>query len=427
MREVKLLGALVLGLGLLLRLALVVGSQRIDPVSDARLYLDLARTIQSDHEPLRGDRPLLYPALLAATVRDERWPALAWQVALSTASAVLLGLLAHRLWGRRAALAVFALASLSLTIAQYASLYLTESAFLFCVGLALLLATEAAGAGRRTVMARTLGAALSLVVATALRPAGFLLLLGLALALSFSRRRAQAALLVATFLLAYPALVHSLETRTRITTGLFPTSGLNLYLGNAPSARWDGGGLAELPPELAGISDPLDRGRAARGQAIDYIRSHPVETATRIGARALRLLGVNPGHGEFEHLRAMGWPAPLAAGILGVEWIAVVLLAAIGLATPWAKVAGHSIGRGLLLLSAPYVAALLVTYVQTRYRLPLFALLLLPAGCGLVRWLDSLRDQSPLTNDLPTRRAVAIALTALVAGIAFDLITHRAS
>jgi len=139
-------GAAALLAGLLLRMFFV----HIHPLflGDTLTYGDLAHNMLAHHVyGLTEDRirPTLirlpgYPLFLAAcfvVFGNANYLAVVWvQVAMDLVACALLGLLAARLMGRRAGLAVLWLAALCPFTANYAAAALTETLSLFCVTLA---------------------------------------------------------------------------------------------------------------------------------------------------------------------------------------------------------------------------------------------------------------------------------------------------
>ena len=133
--------------GLLLRLLFLYFHPRF--VGDALTYGDLAHNMLAHHVfgfteggSIRSTLIRLpgYPAFLAACFAvfgDANYLAVLWvQIAIDLATCALLGVLAARLMGRRAGLAVVWLAALCPFTANYAVAALTETLSLFCVALA---------------------------------------------------------------------------------------------------------------------------------------------------------------------------------------------------------------------------------------------------------------------------------------------------
>lgn len=420
--------------GAILRVWLALRSSLVEPWSDMGAFLDLARILGSEHGPLTADRPLLYPWLLAQAFQaglSAGLPLYLTQGFVSLLVAALLARLSARWFGAPAGYATLALGCFSITFAQYSALALTETTFaaVYFGGVNLIVSAprlDLALGSRRARQVANLGrivGVLLFAVASVLRPSSIALASGLLVGADWSagrspdrwRRIALGAASVALLLTTYLGFVLLMERNTGIRTGPFPTAGLNLYLGNSPGARWDGGGTAVVPPELTGEKDAIAAGELARRLAFEHIAAHPAETLGRIAVRMLRLCGINPGRVEYDALTRYGLPAPIVVGWLAAEWIGVLILSAVGIA-----LASRSVQRCLALALVPYLAGLAICYVQTRYRLPVHLWLLPFAGAALSRWIGP----DPFAFALLQRRSLLVAAAIIVAGLSFDLATR---
>jgi len=194
-----------------------------------------------------------------------------------------------------------------------------------------------------------------------------------------------------------------------VPPSLAPTAGVNLYLGNGPGARLDGGGVDALPPSLASIPDPGARNAEAGRQAAREMARHPLRAAMSVAVRLVRLASVNPGRVEHDALVADGLPSPLVIAWLALEWMGLVALAA----AAWRMGAiPRRAGLFAVLVAAPYVLVLVLTYVQTRYRLPLVPLLAPFAAAGLAR----LGSADPAERPVRSQRAVRSERAPLAGG-----------
>jgi hypothetical protein len=132
---------------------------------------------------------------------------------------------------------------------------------------------------------------------------------------------------------------------------------------------------------------------------------HPLRTAGNILVRVLRLASVNPGRVEHDALVADGFPSRLVIAWLALEWLLLAVLAAVGVRTGGTPEGALPFATAI---AGPYVLVLALTYVQTRYRLPLVPLLALFAAPGLASLLDARSRTGTF------RRAVPAALIACV-------------
>ncbi|MCC7143331.1 MAG: hypothetical protein IT349_14630 [Candidatus Eisenbacteria bacterium] len=420
--------------GAILRIWLALRSSLVEPWSDMRAFLELARIVGSEHGALTADRPMLYPWLLARAFAEGLSPGVPLYLTqgfFSLTVAALLARLSARWFGAPAGYATLALGCFSITFAQYSALALTETAFAaaYFGGVNLILAAPrldlALGSrkARQVAAAARIAGVLLLAVAAVLRPSGLALAMGLLVGAAWApsrslhrgKRIAIGAASLALLVTSYLGFVQLLERETGVHTGPFPTAGFNLYLGNSPGARWDGGGATVVPPELTGEKDAIASGELARRLAFEHIGAHPAETLGRIAVRTLRLCGINPGRVEYDALTRYGLPAPIVVGWLAAEWIGVLLLSAVGVA-----LAPRSIQRCLVLALAPYLAGLAISYVQTRYRIPVHLWLLPFAGATLARWIGP----EPFAFATLQRRALLAATAIIVAGLSFDLATR---
>jgi len=406
--------------GLVIRLVYVALQARTDPwfafpVGDGADSLAWAREMASGVGLREGAyyAPPLYPYLLRAFfgLFGENLGLLYYlqHVAL-VGAAGLLALSARRLGGDLAGLATGALFLLYQPLLFFGSRPVGEplGILLLCAGLA----------------AWTLGKAWSPGTAGLLCGVASLARPNLALVAPFwaigawrrSGWRAAAWLMLGTVLALVPTTVRN----HRASGHLVPVSanaGLTLYHGNGPGAT----GFIREPPELAqaGKGDQrriatwvasqragteLDAVEADRWWGAEAVRErldHPVETARLIGWRGL-LTGWNAeltlDAGPRQDPNPMRWAAPLPFCVL-------LGLAAAGLVIAGWRRTGGAPGWGAVLACA---AAPLLFYVSSRYRLPMAAMLCLPAGAGLAVLLR------PPEGTTGRRRALALATLVLV-------------
>lgn len=383
-RHARLAAAAVVSLlaaGVALRIALSLTSSRVTPTSDMAQYLALAEALARGMATGPLDRAMAYPLFLAGLISlglESLRAIYLVQSALTLVVVIVTALHASALGGKRAGWAALAFFAPHLTIAQYSSLVLSEALFLPLFALWTLLVVGPSSRPPWRIGASGLVAGLAALV----RPAAFPLAVGTVLALALTGpRRVRSTLLFAMAAAAAFAMGLAGASLTGAPPPLAPTAGINLYLGNSPQARLDGGAEPVLPEDLTDLGNPGERNARALRAALDHAWGHPVRTVLLAWMRALRLLGVNPGRIEHDALVGDGWPSGLVLVWLALEWITLCSLAAVGLAAH-----GPRLSRTLLapaLVAAPYVLVLCATFVQTRFRLPLHLLLAPYAAVGL--------------------------------------------
>ena len=422
--------------GAVLRIAIALLSSRVAPFSDMAWYLEASRALASGAGlPATVDRPLLYPVLLAGLARAGLGSLLAIylvQSALSLAAVAATAWYAWRIGGPRAGWIAAALLAPQLTIAQYTGLALSESLFLPLLAVWLALAWPGSpdsggslGAGRgrgvsdaRMAAARIAGAGVAAGITAALRPAALPLAAGTCLALGVlgTRRLRSSAIFAAAAAVALAASVFGAARLAGVPAALVPTVGVNLYLGNGPGGRLDGGGLERLPPSLESIADPAERNAEAGRQALREMARRPLRTALNGAVRLLRLMSVNPGRVEHDALVADGFPSWVVLLWLALEWGGLAVLSAVA----WR---GGAVSHGsrlfTSLVAVPYVFVLALTYVQTRYRLPLVPLLAPFAARGAAQLAAAPRAQDGLRRFLPAGLAAGAVV---VIASAIDLL-----
>lgn len=403
------IGLALIVAGLCIRLAVAFSSAPVEPRSDMLDYFRLAGGFRAEHIPVDADRPLAYPILLAGLMGlgfSSRIALYGIQALLSLITAGLIAWAAGCLIHPTVRIPALGLACCSLTLSQYCGLFLTENVFVpllaVWVGLAL-------HRHRSDAMASLGGVAAG--VAVWVRPAALPLVAGTVVALALPpERRWRGAV---SFLIAAVASIWVLARMMGAIAGptvtWLPTAGINFLIGNSQDARWDGGGLSRLPPEVARIADPHARNRVAFRLGLSHAAEHPIETLARAAIRGVRLLGVNPGGTELEALSAYGVPKWSATVWLGFEWWTLCALATIGAVSS----VGRTIAAKLAWLVLPFVASLLATFVQTRFRLPIFVLLIPLASWGITATTRHEASSIEQQHWPRSRRALAFALTLL--------------
>jgi hypothetical protein len=174
-----------------------------------------------------------------------------------------------------------------------------------------------------------------------------------------------------------------------------------------------------LPQHLDAIADPAARNAQAGREALREVARHPARALVVGAVRWVRLVSLNPGRIEHDALVRAGWPSALVLLWLGLEWTLLVA----GCAVAWrAGAATRPAVSFAVLLAAPYVLVVTVTFVQTRFRLPLVLLLAPFSAAGLSRFLETPRSSGG-------RRALVLAalggVALVVAATAVDLALKR--
>lgn len=386
------LSAILLG-GLAVRVGYVLTQRHIDPqfarpMLDGAVYLDWARDWAGGKPGPAGAyyQAPLYPFVLAAAIRafGDNFAALyVAQHAAVVASAGLLALFARRAAGEPAALAVAALVLLYHPILFFASRPLGEPVALLALSTALFLAGFAT---RRSAFLAGLAAGVSALA----RPN--LLLVPAVWFVPLSRRgpRGGAGLLMLGVAIALlPVLVRNSAASGHLV-GVSTNGGLTLYHGNGPGAMGvytPAQGLSGNPvsqrdeaTSVAGARSgrPLDPVEADRwwGRQAVAVRLADLPGTAWLVVKRIGLVLDNYEHSldYAPRLDENSWrrTAPLGfAGLLGLAAAGVRLLGFRG-------TGGWPVWGAIVAA----VATPLAFYVSSRYRLPLAALLAVPAGAG---------------------------------------------
>jgi hypothetical protein len=429
---------------LLVRLVVLASLSARDPLltalhSDPAYYDAWARALAAgeEHQPGRPAwLPPLYPWALSALYRVTGGGLMATLVAqglLGLVTTGLIVLLGERVCGRRAGLAAGWLFTLYLPVSFFETRFLPVNlATPLSVGalLAAVAAMEREREGRALRPAFVAGLLAGL--AALARPNLMLALPLLAVALRFpGRRRAQSEagrprrpLLLPGLLLLGGALGVAPGLAANVLRSGEPVlvsanGGVNFWLGNNPDARgtfhapgpeW-GAIEAQRDVSVARASAALGREVGEReasrwwfGEGLAFLRERPGAAARLWGRKLLDLVssreyGVQYVVGAHREVAPALWIAPLPFGLL-------LLLAALG----WI---GPARGRGALVAwLAAGIAATLLYFTYSRFRLPLLPALLPFAGRGVFRlsWLSLGAPRTALLS-----AAAGLALLALSA------------
>jgi tetratricopeptide (TPR) repeat protein len=423
----------ILALALLLRIAYTMVQPAYDP-SFGRPAFDGAYYVEWASAIAQGDstgeaafyRAPLYAYLLAGLMRLGFGFALVYllQHLLVLGAAAMLAVAFRPRIGAAGSLAAAALYSVYHPLLFFAGAPLGESLALFLLGIALLL-VEREGREWLTPLAGFAAglAALgrpNLLLVPVLWVGGELI----------ARRPKRAALLLAGVAVA----VLPVSVRNLVSSGhLVPISsnaGITLYHGNGPGARGvytpprvlssdpvaqrhEALGVARVLSENPAL-DAVEADRWWGGQAVEARTADPVGTAKLLAKRALLLLD-NHEHGldyaptlDANPLRPT-WRLPWYSEI-GIVPFGLLL----GLSVAAVVCVGWSRSGGAYLWLALAAAAItpFVFYVSSRYRLPMAALLCVPAGAGLA-------GLTALTRRTLRPRGIAVAAGLLAAAVSF--------
>jgi len=303
-------------------------------------------------------------------------------------------------------------AASSLPSAQYAATFLSEAIAIPL--LAGILAVTAAGwerfSGRRAALLGVLWGLLVLARPPMLSSAfGFLIWMGLPQSPVGKLRTVPA--LVLGFLLALSPWVY----RNYCTVGGFvpltTSTGVNLYLGNNPAARSDGGGSEASATGLWAIADETVRSRVAVREALSFMSQHPLRTVGMMGRRALKMLSPLPGQVETVYFGGSGRQVAIAYIVVyALSFALLMLLATIG----WWGGGLEPRWRSLILaMAVPYAISLAVTFVQARFVAMFAPLLFIPAAAGVGALCQCVREADKTRAMLQRRGAWCIMLVTI--------------
>jgi tetratricopeptide (TPR) repeat protein len=415
---------------------------------DTPQYLDMGRRLTTGEWP--DDKPFFWApgysvflGLLMSISTSVTWLKLA-QVALGTASCVLVGMLASRLFqDRRVAVVAAGIAALYGPLIYYDLQLAPASLDVFLHLLVLVLLLEARS---RNAMWLWLAAGAVTAASAVTRGAIMLLLPWVAIWLLWPPPRLGGRVLLShamalALLLAPVVLTLALVSRHNIqgdrtwgktkrpfasaseanaTGGLFLSYnlGINLLLGNVPAMHATN--RVEHPlclinykmlvfkPVLEGATKPSAQSSFLANEALTWMRAHPVEWLQLVGEKALELV-----HGEEisrdTSIEASGVDNPVLELLFWKHGLAfpsgvVIPLALLGIALAPKRSRAHALVLAALAAQAVFVLAFFVT---TRYRLALWTAALPYAAYAAVAAFDAIRARrvSP--------RSIGIAVLAL--------------
>ncbi len=282
------------------------------------------------------------------------------------------------------------LVALDPTLVAYSHLLWPETLFLLLLAPAGLLLLGAAGRPGRLLAAGAVLGAAGLVKAI-----GLWLAVPLALAVAPRGRRLAAAgwVLLGALLVVSPWTARNAAVYGRFLL-IDATAGTNLFLGNndGPPITWDWGApersRAQAERERCAEGDFIQRDRCEQARALRWMAAHPGRVLTRTVTKWADL--INPTSFLVRQVRAARYTggtmeevSPVAAGLAtaaaALPWMALALLAVLGLA--------HGPPGPVRRLTLALVLALLavhaLTFGMSRFRLPAVPFLAAHAGVAV--------------------------------------------
>lgn len=402
--------AVILTAGLLLRLVILSMTPSLEVhIVDEQHYHELAtglvegRGFASPSGPT-SLRPPAYPALVAgiwATTDTRSLQAVRGvQAVLGLATAVLVFVVARRLFGEHAGVIAAAITAFYPPFVMMHSLLLTETLFAFLLA-AFIVSALVLLDRPEALPAIATGALLALSALTRSVTWPFLVLLVpvilVAAKADMVRRLLAAALVVASVAVVLaPWAIRN--TRLQGVPVLIDTmGGMNLRMGNyehtphdriwdAVSMRGDQSWIVGLPaaPPGGGEWSEGQKERWAREKAVAFMREHPGLTLWRAAIKGADFWGIDRDflagveRGFFSPPR---WALAIAAPAMLVAYPVVICLAVLGifLVRPFDRA-----GAVLIVLLVLFVMALhMVVFGHPRYRLPLMPLLSVFAAAAI--------------------------------------------
>jgi 4-amino-4-deoxy-L-arabinose transferase-like glycosyltransferase len=403
----------LVALALLIRLAVILATPHFVPVTDGREYDQAAVSlVHSGSFPpsdatLHGGPSAYHPPLFSIVLAgvDElvgtgdaqtRWDAgRVLEALLGAVTVLLIGLIAQRLWDRRAGLAAAAIAAVYPPLILVGSSLMSESLFIPLT----LAAVWAALRGRDSPHAGRWAVAAGILVGLAALTRGNGVLLGIAVALLLwtgRPRRARAALaapaavILATALTLVPWTVRNLSTFHRFVpvtteTGYALAGTYNRGVQHDPRfpALWE-------PPFAQVLA--IDRAHPTASEAeisahltsrgLHYVGNHPGSVLRTVYWNTLRMAGYSPGFERY-FARYEGYPPRLAQLSAYATWVLLALALAGAFAT-----AARTAPRALWLWPLIAFVTAVVLEGTIRYRSPADPFLVLLAALALTdrRW-----------------------------------------
>ena len=379
----------IVGLNLLVRAAWILNVHP-RPISDFAFYFGAATRLAAGQGYTLNGQPTAYwpagwPLALAALFRafgSQLWVGLVFQLALTTAIAVLIALLAHRVSGSWAA-ATIAAAAWTLLPGElgWTSVLGTEPLFTLLT-LAALYALTAGPDRRMLVLAGAL-----LGAACWVRPTPLIFPVVLAVLFVIDHRGWQAAISKAALVLGVMLIVIApLTLRNYAKLGavvlVSTNGGVNLWQGvHTDTGYWWPSDPHENP--LVGVKDEVERDRLGQRLFFQHAIAHPADVATHAVAKIASLYGPPSTVWLFV---AGGWGERTAAVIktsATIAYVVFMLAALLGIVWTWRP---QRWATTLLLGFAAYYSAVWSVFpAWDRFRYPLMPIFAVFVGISAVR------------------------------------------
>lgn len=408
------------------------------PIADAAMYDIMARGLLTGAWPTPEPffsaplYPFVLGGLYAVFGAGAMLPVLLVQALISSLGAGFAALAARRIWTPRVGWFAGALHAVLWTSIFFAAELLAVSLTVTLLLLALWLVLRADPSTRLGY----LWAGLALGLACLARP-NLLVLLPVWLWFVVRHRDVGwrtprwAMLAVGVAVVILPATLHNL-VRGGTPALITSSGGVNFYIGNNPDADGASVSLPDIPPSREDMAQNLTRaaeqqtGRLMRpaevdrhflGKGLSFWAQHPGE-ALSLQVRKLGLVVGMHERSNTKHLYFWRDRSPLLKWPVWLGFTPLLLLGILGF---WRRDLDPG-SRFLLLGSAvAFALTLALFFVNGRFRLPLVALLVIPAAGGL-DWLWMAWRQHRWA--LP-RPAVAVLLTAALVSVTPDLLAYH--
>ncbi|MEP6954007.1 MAG: glycosyltransferase family 39 protein [Solirubrobacteraceae bacterium] len=290
------------------------------------------------------------------------------QVLIATVGVGLVGIVAHKIWGRRTALAATALAALSPVLIVYSGSLISEPLFVVLELGALACALEARRRPRWAIAAGMLGGAAALT-----RPAGLALLLALALCAG-GRRTALVVVCLGALTVAPWTIRNAVVFHTFIPVS---TEAGNTLAGtyndkSAGDGLWRDPRLSNVYPRERAktIGDGPATDAILTRAVIGYVADHPLQPLRVAWFNAGRLAGVAPTSFASHSLDTISLPHTAAP----VVRLGLMLMAALALVGVFTRAARRA-PAGWWLAAAMVLASTLLVNAEQRFAVPLQAFL----------------------------------------------------
>jgi len=213
---------------------------------------------------------------------------------------------------------------------------------------------------------------------------------------------------------------------------LSTNGGINLYIGNNPesdrtTAIRPGEHWRRLDREAneAGADSDADRSAYFRREVLRYATSQPLDFTRGLVRKAGRIISAREiprnidiyVHREFSrllemliwHARFFSFPFGLLAPLAVVGFIVSGRLAA------RQATAGRTGSRLLMVFVVAYAASVVLFFVSARYRLPVAAVMTIPAAAAIVWLIDQVRYRDRLITPAKIRWVVTLAFLVTLA------------